>query len=202
MKYYEYIVHCSKLPSRQTLHSVVSHFFGKDNITKTDFKVDMEGNLIRIITDQKNECNFEITLYNRKGESFICKLIKSNIYELKEYENEENVLISGIIEYGINITGKNGKVCPFYMGKFVNNDLRIKFKKHIEKELGVEIFEMQRSSFKRMPSEILSNHIQFNNILNIDLRVNIKDKTKFNKIKFKSFFQKKSYGFGNLEVYE
>jgi hypothetical protein len=200
MTYYEYIFQCEKIPTKRTLHSLVTNFFIKKELNDINYKVQQEGRLIKIFTDVFFEGDFSIDFFDKKARKFNCKLYKKNIKKTSEYKVNEEFIISGNIEYGINITGKKGKKCPIHLGRFENKDLQEKFKINIERQLGVKIESMKNIYFNRMPSEILENHIQFNNIINISLPIIVFDSEKFKRIEFTSFFQKKSYGFGNIDA--
>lgn len=198
MKYYEYKFQCKKLPTKHTLHSLVTHFFGKENINNVNYKVYQEGRLITVMSDTDIEGEFSIDLFNKKGKQFNCSLYEKNKKETSPYKKGDKLNISGIIEYGVNITGSKGKKCPVFLGRFVSPELRDHFKQNIERQFGVKVASMQNTQFNRMPSEILENHIQFNNVINISVPIVIEDENLFSKIEFNSYFQKKSYGFGNI----
>ena len=198
MTYFEYIFHCKKLPTRLTLHSIASHFFETKDLSKFNFKVFQEGKLVKILTDHQVEKEFSVELTDKKGVPFECKLFKVKEHDAETYEKGDEVTISGIIEYGMNIG--TGKRCPIFLGKFKDESLRTHFKSHIENILGVKIPDMSRDYFSRLESEIADDHIHFNNLLDMDLPVIVENPVLFNQVSFKSFFQKKSYGFGNLEV--
>ena len=200
MKYYEYIFQCEKLPTKHTLHSLVTNFFGKENLNNINYNVCLEGRLIKIKTDQSMNENFEIDFYNKKSQKFTCKLYKKIKKETLEYQEGTEYILTGNIEYGVNITGRKGKKCPIYLGKFESQDLKNKFKENIERQFGVKVPSMKNIYFNRMPSEILENHIQFNNIINLSIPLIILDVEKFKKQEFSSYFQKRSYGFGSLEI--
>lgn len=200
MKYYEYIFQCEKLPTKHTLHSLVTNFFGKGNLDNINYKVFQEGRLIKIITDVLVYGDFVFYFYNKKGEKFSCKFYKLNEKETNIYKKGEKVILSGLVEYGVNVTGKKGKRCPVFLGRFESNELKNLFKQNIEKNFGVKIESMKNIYFTRQPSEILEKHIQFNNIILINLPVIVDDVSIFSKIEFKSYFQKKSYGFGCMGI--
>lgn len=203
MNYYIYTFLSEKIPNRLTMHAIVTYFLGKDKINCIDFKVIKNGKLIVLKTSfNYKDKDFEILLKDKNKKEFLCKLIKKEEFKSKIYSKEELVSISGLIEYGINITGKKGKKCPFFNGQFNSTELRNKFKENIEKKLGVEVLSMSRENFSRHPSEIQSHKIQFNNIIEMDLKVRIKEPELFNKIEFSSYFQKRSYGFGGLSCNE
>jgi hypothetical protein len=200
MIYFEYIFHCSRFPSKLTLHSIASHFFGTKDLTKFSYKVHQEGKKVKVITNEDIQKDFEIELVNKDYETFTCKLLRRKEHEVEEFTKDDEVTISGIIEYGINFDDIKGKRCPIFLGKFENTKVRNHFKQHIEKQLGVKIPNMERKSFSKLESEIADDHIHFNNVIDMDLVVTIEDPETFNKIAYTSYFQKKSYGFGNLEV--
>ena len=200
MKYFKYTFLCQKIPTRLTMHSIVSHFIGKDNIVDTYFKVEKNGKLITIKTKFEYNGDFKIELQDRNGRKFICELKNKEEVTLKEYKSGEVVNIHGLVEYGVNITGSKGKRCPFFKGKFNSDDLRNKFKSNIERSLGVKVDSMSRDNFSRLESEIASEKIQFNNIIEMDLNVIVVDTEIFNTLQYRSVFQKKTYGFGNLNI--
>lgn len=201
-KIYEYKFISEVVPNRQTLHSVVTHFFGKKESQDINFKIFKEGKLIKLISDFNVKGNFELELVTEKGKKFKCIFFDKKEKEIKFYKKNEIILLNGIIEYGINITNTKKKKCPFFLGRFEDVKLRNKFKEKIENDLGIYIPSIKNTYFNRLQSEILSKHIQFNNIIELyNLPSEVVDENKFNKIEFKSFFQKKSYGFGNLEAF-
>lgn len=200
MNYYEYVFHCRRVPSKLTQHAIATHFFGTKDLSEIDFRVEQEGKLVKIRTDMKIDNSFEKEFHTKKGTAFIVKSLRTVEHEIHEYKQGDKVLVSGVIEYGRNAKDVKGKRCPVHLGKFNSNQARLSFKNHIEIQLGVEVPEMQRTSFSRLASMIEDDHIQFNNVIDMDLNVVVVDPAIFNKIAYKSFFQKKSYGFGNLEV--
>ncbi len=201
MRYYEYTIHCGKMPSKITLHAIASHFFKTKDLTGINFKVKQESKLVKIVTDKLVNEDFSVTLTNTKGISFECRLLHSKSYETPEVKMGQQVLLSGIIEYGINLTGKKGKKCPFFLGRFESSELQQKFKENIERSLGVSVPSMSKDYFSRLESEHTAvKHVQFNNIIDIELPVVVRDADLFVNVFFKAQFQKKSYGFGNLEV--
>lgn len=202
MKYYEYTFQCGKLPTKHTLHSLVSHFLGKENLNNINYKVFQEGRIIRIISDVSKEPNFSVNFFNKKGKEFECFLHSKKERETQNYKKGTEILLSGTIEYGVNITGQKGKKCPIFLGRFESNELRNNFKTNIERQFGVKVESMKNTYFNRMPSEILDKHIQFNNIINISIPVIVENEDLFEKIAFSSYFQKKSYGYGNIVAIE
>lgn len=200
MKYYEYIFQCEKLPTKHTLHALVTNFLGKEKINNIKFKVNQEGRLIKIRTNIFIDNNYSIEFFNKKGKKFRCNLYEVKEKNTKKYSKGQDVLLTGTIEYGINITGKKGKKCPVFLGRFENKELKEIFKNNIERNFGVRVDSMKNIYFNRLPSEILENHIQFNNIMNISIPVIIEDPSLFEEIEFNSYFQKKSYGFGSIKV--
>ncbi len=201
MKYFKYTFLCQKIPTRLTMHSIVTHFIGKNKIIDTHFKVEKNGKLIVIKTDfEYNGNDFKIELQDRNGYNFICKLKNKEELIIKKYSNGDTVNINGLVEYGVNITGKKGKSCPFFKGKFNSDELRNKFKSNIERSLGVKVSSMSRDNFSRLESEIASDKIQFNNIIEMDLNITVEDEKLFNTLHYRSVFQKKTYGFGNLNL--
>lgn len=198
---YEYQFFSEKIATRLTLHSLVTHFLGKDGVSEKRFKVSSEAKIIKIKTDIDLDVSsgFNLKLFNERGEPFTITLVKKSDIEAKKYNNGDSVTIAGLIEYAVNIT--NGKKkCPFFLGRFESVELREKFKQHIESTLGVSVKNMENLFFDRVPSEILSDKIQLNNLVSITLPVTVVDCEKFNTIEFQSFFQKKSYGLGSLSV--
>ncbi len=201
-KIFEYVFISEAIPSRQTLHAVVTHFLGKNESQNINFKIYKEGKIIKLISDFNINKEFEIELMTEKRKIFKCKLIDKKEKYMKFHEKGEIVLLNGIIEYGINLTNQKKKKCPFFLGRFESNQLRDGFKEKIESNFGVFIPSMKNIYFNRMQSEILSKHIQFNNIIEFhNLPVKIIDENRFSQIEFKAFFQKKSYGFGNMEAF-
>lgn len=200
MKYYEYKFQCKKLPTKHTLHSLVTHFFGKDRLNDINYKVYQEGRLITILSNTFVQDEFSIDFFNKKGKQFNCSLYEVVEKETLEYKKGSEHMLYGTIEYGVNVTGVKGKKCPIHLGRFESNKLKDVFKSNIEKQLGVKVASMKNTHFNRMPSEILENHVQFNNVINIALPVIIEDPLVFSKIEFNSYFQKKSYGFGNIII--
>lgn len=201
MNYYKYTFFCERIPNRMTMHSLVTHFLQTKENNKANYNVFKIGKNVIIQTDiNKNNVDFNIKLNNEKKENFQCKLVKKEEVELEKYKENEVVNITGLIEYGINTTGQKGKQCPFFNGKFENSYLRNKFKENIEKNLGCIVISMERENFTRLTSEVLNDKIQFNNLIQLNLKVKIENEEIFNTIPFNSFFQKKSYGFGKIRV--
>lgn len=200
MKYYEYTFHCGKLPSRLTIHAILTHFFGKDELEHINFKSFKEGRLIKIVSDKFIDKKFEIELFNKKSEKFIVTLIKTEELDSVKYNEGQKVTLSGIIEYGMNITGKKGKKCPVFMGRFESKDMQEKFKETIENNFGVKIIEMNNVFFTRNISEQLTSRIQINNIIEINLPVIVVNPELLEQSNYKSYFQKRSFGFGNIEI--
>jgi len=205
--YYEYLIFSEIMPTRLTLHSVVSHFFGTKDLSKIKYRVEMEANIIRIKTDKFLEGDFEIELVNLKNKKFKCKLFKVN--ECKNIDfKEDSYTVCGIIEYGVNslapikesVKRVRCKRCPIHLGKFQGGLEKI-FKENIEKKMGVKVIEMTNTSFNRMPSEeLLKDKVQLNNLIYMNLKVKVVNKDLFNELQYKSIFQKKSYGLGNINI--
>lgn len=201
-KYFKYKFFSEKFPTKMTLHAVSTHFLGKEECNFTDFKVFNDGKNIIILTDKNiDKESFSILLRTEKGIEFKCHLVKKEENEILNFNIGDKVEIFGKIEYGVHITNKKGKKCPFFLGRFESDDLRKKFKKHIEDELGVKILKMENRFFSRLISEKMSEKFQFNNTILIDsLPLEIVDNEKFKKIQYKSFFQKKTFGFGDINI--
>ncbi len=200
MRYYEYIFQCGKLPTKHTLHSLVTNFFGKKDLSNINYKVYQEGRIIKIMSDQSVDNDFTIELFNKSGKKFTCVLHQKNEKETAVYTKGQEVMLSGTIEYGINQTNKKGKKCPIFLGKFESQELKDLFKQNIERSFGVKVESMRNTFFNRQPSEFLENHIQFNNVINVAIPVVVENVSVFEKIEFNSYFQKKSYGFGCIRV--
>lgn len=201
MKYYEYQIYSAKLPTRLTLHSVVTHFFGSKNLSATKYRVCQEGKVIKIFTCSEIKDEFSVVLTDRKGVSFECKLFRTVEHSTIDYSNGDEVLVSGIISYGATLKGvARSKSCPVFKGRFNSSVLIDLFKLNIERNLGVVIPEMRSEYFCRLEPEILSYKIQLNNTIDVNLKVQIIEAELFKSIHFNSFFQRKSYGFGSFTV--
>jgi len=201
-KFYEYQFFSEKLATRLTLHSLVTNFLGKENLSDKKFNVSSEAKLIKIKTDIDIdvEDGFSVRFFNEKGVPFNVKLVKKTECFSKKYSVGDVITITGVIEYAVNIT-KGRKKCPFFLGRFESVELRNKFKEHLEKTLGVSVKNMENIFFDRNQSEILSEKIQLNNVISLTLPVTVVDPEKVSDMEFQSFFQKKSYGLGNLSVF-
>ena len=200
MKYYEYSFYCKKVPSRLTIHSILTLFLGKDDLSEFNFKSVINGKIVKITTDYEFNGSFSVTLTNERGQEFDCQLCKTENFEVTEFKKNDEVIISGLVSYAVNQKHTGKKFCPFFNGKFENKHLKDMFKNHIENTLGVKIESMTRESFSRLASEILSDKIQLNNTITMDLPVKVVDTEKCNTRQYKSFFQRKSYGFGGLDI--
>jgi hypothetical protein len=203
MIYYEYVFYCEKIPTRLTMHSIVTHFLETKGDNNVDCRVEKNGKLVSVKTNKKiDKENYSINLFDKNGNEFKAVLKERKEHECTSYKKGQKINVSGLIEYGVNLTNKKGKKCPFYMGKFENSDLRDKFKISLERNLGVKVNSMSREFFSRLQSERMDKHIQFNNMIELNIDVFVEDEVLFNSINYRSVFQKKTYGFGNLSIYE
>jgi len=203
MKYFEYVIFCDKLPNRMTLHAVTTHFFDETDINKVNYKAEIEGRVIRIKTDYDRETEFRVTLKDERSDTmFDCRQTVKKEKETEDcFEVGDLVNITGTISYGIHITETNKRKCPIFKGR-IEPGCKHKFRAAIEKSLGIEMVEkFSDSSFVRLPNEILNDKIQLNNQMNVHIVGVVKDPDIVNRICFSSFFQRKSYGFGRLDVY-
>lgn len=204
--YYEYLIFCEIRPTRLTLHSVVTYFFNTKDLTNLKYKVEIDKEIIRLKTNIEIRKEFSINLVTLRKEKFNCSLIHTIKHEM-EYFEEEEYTVSGLIEYGVDLISEKDKKkrkrikhCPIKNTDFQDN-LEVHFKKNIEKQLGVEVIDMKAYNFKRHPSQrLLANRIRLDNLMDMNIRVKVVDKELFNELQFKSVFQKKSYGLGNLII--
>lgn len=194
---YKYEFKLNKIPSRLTMHSLFRWF--TDGKEVDNFKIYSDGYIITIISDFNFDGNFNLELKDQNGKCINVDLIKkSEFKDEKKVKNGDVVKIMGVADIAIKNTKTGVIKCPFFKGKFESLELRNKFKEKIENAFGVKVIEMRNTSFNRRPIEILSKKIRLNNLIDFSLSVEVVDAELFNKINYKSYFKKKTYGLGNF----
>lgn len=201
MTYNEYVFISEIIPTRLTLHSIVSLFYEKETNGK-DFRIESKGNFIYLKTKDDIEIKDKIIkLVNKSNnKEFICKFINKNIIKNEKIKNGDNVIISGLIEYGVHLAESGKKECPFLNGKFLSKEKKNSFLKSIENSCGIKIEKISNKNFFRSNQEILSHKIQLKNLININISGIVVDNEKTNRLKYGSIFQRKSYGLGNMNI--
>ena len=106
----------------------------------------------------------------------------------------DDVVISGLVSYGMNITGKKGKHCPYWNGKFEPN-MKKPFMAYLTRELGVDVKDIYVS---RLPNSCRENKVQINNLLTLIILGKVIEPDMTSSLSYRSVGQRKSYGFGNL----
>lgn len=203
MSFFVYKIKCGSFPSRMTMHSIVRHMF--DNKQDPKFTVEKIGRVVIVKTNIDIEDTFSIELKNEKGVKFHCSLMNKSTESSLSYNLGDKVYISGHISYAVNLTKEGLARCPVYLGRFEKDaegkTLRVAFKANLERSLGVKAIYFSNDYFNRTPNERLNNKIQLNNQISIiNLPVIVEDPETFNSIAYSAKFQKKSYGFGKIEI--
>lgn len=227
---YKYIFKSEKPPNELTLHSFNSHLVEQEGLAnyRTDI-FGLELHLSTDAQIKKETLNFlnNLKFFDRKRKVYFnVKLLGQFEFELPDVKNGDIFDVSGIISYGVavnNSRGKKGtKVCPLdSRGKVRNNktleecnknekSLKTIFLEKLEDELGIEInkiyfakddsFISRREDFSICDEQ--NNKIsKISNLLEINLKsIVVKDYEKFQKVEFKQYGQRKSYGFGKFII--
>lgn len=203
MEYFKYRFKCQKEPTKHTIHSLVTYFLG-DKKNSVNYKAYSENKNVVIVSDYSFDwdsiCDFSITLKTQNGNSFVCKIIEKIVIKNKiEHEEGSDVYLHGIISYSVNSNIGKKKICPVYNGA-INPNYLFKFKNELEKNLGVAISKLDNKNFERGENEIISNHVQINDIIRFSLKAKVIDKELFSSLKYRAIFRRKSYGMGNITI--
>jgi hypothetical protein len=182
-----------KLPTEQTLHALVRHAQDKGDLGC--FKVEMNGQIITLTSEKEIDFSgFLLRLNSVRGDAFSVLWHATESVLVGQFKPGDDVVISGLISYGTNITGEKGRTCPFFMGRF-KDGAKKPFLTYLEKELGIEIVDIDLT---RHANSAHKNKVQLNNLMTIVVRGKVSSPGATNSLLYRSVGQRKSYGFGSL----
>lgn len=182
-----------KLPTEQTLHALVRH--AQDRGELGYFKVGMNGQIITLTSEKKIDfAGFSLQLNTVRGDAFSVLWHATESVAVEQFKAGDDVVVSGLVSYGTNTTGKKGRVCPFWMGRF-KEGAKKPFIAYLEKEMGIEIVDMD---ITRQANSAHKNKVQFNNLMMIVVRGKVSNPGATSSLHYRSVGQRKSYGFGSL----
>jgi hypothetical protein len=191
-KYFQHIFVSEKLPTELTLHSLVRYAQDLGDIGQ--FRIERNGHLITLTTELPISFeSFTVTLH-ASGVDFDVVWHNSNAVENKQFAESDSVVVSGMISYGMNITGQKGKHCPYWNGKFAPG-MKKPFITYLERELGIKVVDLH---VNRLPNSCRENKVQLNNLLTVIATGEVVDTGAVSSIAYRSVAQRKSYGLGNL----
>lgn len=166
--------------------------------------------------------NIEENFFDTKNPKHKSILIKSDLFlisieekELNEINNNDEFKLSGNIVFNlrihdeenkkINLLDNTGKLRKEYKNKDVFEEVKKYFEEQCREKYGFKIY-FDYSNFSKCNKNEKFVHLskkenfRLFNLINVDLKIIVTNKEKFEKIFYNNVFAKKSYGCGFLKI--